>query len=163
MDIQHTIQNIATPIAEDMNLTIVGVRINTEKGTTVQVLLENKDGTPPTLDACEKLSRELGYTLDVEDAIQQAFTLEVSSPGMNRPLFSLNDVIRFKGKNAKVRLQEELDGKRAHTGKLGDVEGDSFTLHTDEGDVVIAWLDIKDAKLAPTQDEIKELLKQKSA
>lgn len=161
MSLVNTVTNIAEPIVADKGLVLAGIRINTEKGTVVQVLLENEDGTGANIDACTQVSRELGYTLEVEDTINQAYTLEVSSPGMNRPLFSLADVTRFNGKNAKIKLLTDVNDKKAHVGTLGKTDGDSFSIETTDGAVTIDWSNVKDAKLAPTNEEIQQLLKQK--
>jgi len=161
MTLIDTITAIAKPIIADKNLTLAGIRVNTEKGTVVQVLLENADGSGANVGDCAQVSRELGYAIEVEDAVKQAYTLEVSSPGLNRPLFDMADVTRFVGKNAKVKLFTEVADKKVHTGILGSVEGESFILHTSSGDVTINQEDIKDAKLAPTDQEIQQILKQK--
>jgi len=162
MTLVDTITDIALPIVEDKNLVLAGIRLNTEKGTVVQVLLENQDGTGANVGDCAQVSRELGYAIEVEDAVKQAYTLEVSSPGLNRPLFDMADVTRFLGKNAKIKLFTEVNDKKVHIGTLGAASGESFILHTKEGDVTIHQEDIKDAKLAPTDQEIQQLLKQKT-
>ena len=163
MNLVEAITQMVTPIAEDANLVVAGVLLSTDKGTVVQVLLENKDGSGASIDACASVSRQLGYTLEVEDTVAEAYTLEVSSPGMNRPLFSLKDVERFSGKQAKIKLFTEVADKKAHTGLLGKVDGDAFTLQTEEGDVTIHWDDVKDAKLKPSDAEIKEIMRASKA
>lgn len=163
MTLIDAVTDLVSPIVSDENLVLAGVLIGTDRGTVVQVLLENEDGSGASLEACEKVSRALGYELEVEDAIAEAYTLEVSSPGMNRPLFSINDIERFKGKQAKIKLFTEVVDKKAHTGLLGAVSGDTFVLQTEEGDISIAWDDVKGAKLKPSDAEIKEIMKNSKA
>jgi ribosome maturation factor RimP len=108
---------IAEPIAADLGLDLVRVRISGREGCTVQVMAERPSGEM-NVDDCADLSRALSPVLDVEDPIDRAYHLEVSSPGIDRPLVRARDFERWKGHEAKIELAVALDGRKRFRGRL---------------------------------------------
>ena len=86
-----------------------------------------------SIEDCAEVSREIGAILDVEDPLPSAYTLEVSSPGLDRPLRGADDYRRFAGRRAKVVMREPVDGQSFFKGKLGGVDDDAVTIETDDG------------------------------
>lgn len=114
---------IAEPVALDLGFRLVRVRILGRDGCTVQIMAERADGTM-NIDDCSRFSRALSATLDVEDPIDGHYNLEVSSPGMDRPLVRVSDFARWAGHEAKIELREMLDGRKRFRGLIGKVDAD---------------------------------------
>jgi ribosome maturation factor RimP len=118
----------------------------------LQLMAEPSNGDPMTVEHCEEISRAVSALLDVEDPITDAFTLEVSSAGLDRPLTRLADFERFKGYVAKAETRFLVEGRRRFTGTLlGVVDGDRIGIETEEGDAVqLPFADLMKAKLVAT-------------
>ncbi len=101
------------------------------------------------LKDCQRVSREVAALLDVEDPIPGQYNLEVSSPGVDRPLFSAEQFAAFTGEQAQVKLFGPIDGHRKLKGEITAVSGDTITLHCDGKDIDIGMADIRTAKLVP--------------
>ena len=101
------------------------------------------------IDECEAVSREVSAQLDVEDPISGNYTLEVSSPGIDRPLFTPDQFARFQGETAKVGLKLPQDGRRRLQGRIAQVDGDMITFDVDGQPVVVAFGNIEKARLVP--------------
>ena len=108
-----------------------------------------------TLDDCEKVSREVAATLDVEDVITSAYRLEISSPGLDRPLVKPEHFRRFRGEVAKVQMLAPVAGRRRFQGVLLDATDDAVTIETDDGPITLPLADIDKAKLVPNFDKEK--------
>jgi ribosome maturation factor RimP len=120
------------------------------KNSTLVVALENTDGSPVTLGDCEKVSRRLSTHLDILDPIKNAYQLEVSSPGLDRPLFTVQDYEKFQGHAVKLTLKMPRDGQKRFQGKLLGVKEDVIQLHTDEEESLsIPLSEIHRCKLIP--------------
>lgn len=133
---------------------------------TLNVMAERPDGTSPTLDECTQASRTLSAQLDVADIIGSPYTLEVGSPGLERPLETVADYTRFMGKQAKLTLTRPVENP-AGKGVLGSVVGtiteatDSAVTLTVEGHpLTLEYAQVRYAHLSPSADELKELMKQ---
>jgi ribosome maturation factor RimP len=119
------------------------------------------------VDECAEISGAVSAVLDVEDPLEDAYTLEVSSPGIDRPLTRLKDFETFEGYEAKIETTEMIDGRRRFKGVLAGVEGDEVLLNIEEGAETVTvglhydWL--SDAKLVLTDDLIREMLRQRKA
>ncbi len=100
-----------------------------------------------SLDQCSAVSRELGHYLDVEDIIPHAYTLEVSSPGLERPLRSPDDCRRYLGKMCKIRLHNAIENQKTYIGKIAAVEGDTITIQFEQKELLIHWDMINKARL----------------
>jgi len=123
---------LAAPLAARAGVEIVEIEFRREGGRAGRVLrlyLDKEGG--PSMDDLSRLSRALGEVLDAEDAVEGAYTLEVSSPGINRPLTRPEHFARFVGKRIRVRTRETIGGRRAFLGILGKVVEDRITLAQD--------------------------------
>ena len=110
------------PSIEGMGFELVRLRLMAGKKATLQIMAERSDGTMEVED-CAELSRQISAVLDVEDPIEREYTLEVSSPGIDRPLTRLKDFDLFEGYEAKIETAEMIDGRRRFKGTLAGVEG----------------------------------------
>jgi len=114
------IRSLAQPVVEGLGMELVDVAIVTDHGRRVLRVTIDKPGGV-TVDDCGDVSRELGTILDVEDPIPQSYSLEVSSPGLDRPLLSEKDFIRFSGKKARIKTREALEGRKNFKGTIDAV------------------------------------------
>ena len=147
------ITNIIRPVAEDLGYDVVRVQMLGGRRPTLQVMAEPIDGREMTVEDCARLSRELSPVLDVADAIEEAYRLEVSSPGLDRPLTRIRDYQRFNGEEAKIELDMPVNDRKRFTGKLRGVEDDVVLIECEPGDVVeIAFASIRRAKLVLTDE-----------
>ena len=138
------------PVAEDLGFRLVRVKVTPQNGCTVQVMAERPDGTMSVED-CEALSRALSPVLDLEDPVPQAYRLEVSSPGIDRPLTRLNDYTDWAGYEARVSLREPQGGRKQFSGTLDGVSGDEVKLTDKSGqEHVLPFSAISSAKLLLT-------------
>jgi ribosome maturation factor RimP len=117
-----------------MGLELVEVQFRQESGWVLRIFIDGKEGV--TIDNCASVSRQVGTYLEVEDIIRHAYTLEVSSPGAERPLKRVEDFIRFSGKKVRVKLNDPVDNQRVFCGILTDVDekNNRITLAVDGSD-----------------------------
>ena len=125
--VEARIARIAEPVANDLGYALVRVRVTPENGCTVQIMAEDARGRFTIAD-CERLSKDLSPVLDVEDPIDREYHLEVSSPGIDRPLVRARDFAAHIGDEAKVELADMLDGRRRFRGEIVAVDGDTVTI-----------------------------------
>ena len=111
----------------------------------VRIYIESPDGV--SIDQCAKVSRQVGLLLEVEDIIPGAFTLEVSSPGLDRRFFSTDQLRDYVGKKLTALAYDAVDGRRKFAGTLKDVANNRFTLTEETGDVTLVWTDLKEVRL----------------
>jgi ribosome maturation factor RimP len=155
---------IAEPVIEGLGLRLVRVKISGLSGCTVQIMAERPDGTM-TIDDCETLSRALSPVLDVADPIERAYRLEISSPGLDRPLVRRSDFEHHTGHTIKVEMAIAVEGRRRFRGSLIGTEGDSARLHRDPvapgeaPEVLLPIGDMAEAKVTLTDAVISESLK----
>lgn len=155
---------IITPVLEDMGFELVRVRLMGGKTHTLQIMAERPEGGIE-VDECAKISTAVSAVLDVEDPIVEQYNLEVSSPGIDRPLTRMKDFETFEGYEAKIETTELIDGQRRFKGLLAGVEGDEVLINVERGDEEVTlglnfdWL--SDAKLVLTDELISEMLKQR--
>ena len=160
--IDRRLAEIITPVIEDMGFELVRVRLMSGKSTTLQIMADKPDGGIE-VDDCAEISNAVGAVLDVEDPILDEYTLEVSSPGIDRPLTRLKDFDTFEGYEAKLETSEMIDGRRRFKGVLAGIEGDEVLVNLAEGTVGLKFDWLSDAKLVLTDDLIKEMLRQRKA
>ncbi|WP_299787520.1 ribosome maturation factor RimP [uncultured Marivita sp.] len=153
---------IVTPVIEDMGFELVRIRLMSGKTATLQIMAERPEGGIE-VDECAAISTAVSATLDVEDPILDTYTLEVSSPGIDRPLTRLKDFETFEGYEAKIETSELIDGRKRFKGVLAGVEGDEVLINLDEGTVGLKFDWLTDAKLVLTDELIKEMLKARKA
>ena len=160
--IDRRIADIIQPIVEDMGFRLVRVRLMSGKSKTLQIMAERPDGTME-VDDCANLSHAVSAVLDVADPISDAYALEVSSPGIDRPLTRLKDFDTYEGYEAKLETAELIDGRRRFRGVLAGVEGDEVLINVEEGTIGLKFDWLSEAKLVLTDDLIKEMLRQRKA
>ena len=134
------------PVLGAMGYELVGVEY-TGQGGMVRVYLDKQGGI--TLDDCQKVSYQLSGLLDVEDPIKGHYTLEVSSPGLDRPLFRAQDFDRFAGEQARIRLDVPLDGRRPSIGMLRGMRGGDVVIEVDGTEFEVPLSHIVRARLVP--------------
>ncbi len=160
--IDRRMAEIITPVIEDLGYELVRVRLMSGKESTLQIMADRPQGGIE-VDDCAKISHALSAALDVEDPILEPYTLEVSSPGIDRPLTRLKDFEMFEGYEAKIETDELIDGRRRFKGALAGVDGDEVLINVDEGTIGLQLDWLSDAKLVLTDDLIKEMLRQRKA
>ncbi len=151
------------PVLEDRGFRLVRVLITGREGQTVQVMAERPDGTM-VIEDCEAVSREISPLLDVHDPIPGSYRLEVSSPGIDRPLVRPSDFEDWAGHEAKVELKEPIDGRKRFRGTLEGFEDGEIRIEVDldqTGPNVIGLPVglVSDAKLVLTDELIREALR----
>jgi len=156
--IDRQLAGIVRPVIKDMGFELVRVRLMGGKAATVQIMAERPDGAIE-VDDCASISAAISATLDVEDPIAAAYTLEVSSPGIDRPLTRLADFGAWEGHEAKLETDEPVDGRRRFRGVLAGVRGDEVLIDTGEGAVGLKFDGLADARLVLTDKLIRETLK----
>jgi len=122
---------VAGPVLQGMGYRLVRIRITGEAGCTVQIMAERPDGSMQIED-CEAVSKALSPVLDVADPIDRAYRLEISSPGIDRPLVRRSDFERSHGHLAKIEMAVAYQGRKRFRGALSGVEGDAVRLHRDD-------------------------------
>jgi len=127
--LETRIARIVEPVANDMGYSLVRVKITAENGCTLQIMAEDENGRF-SINDCERLSKDVSPVLDVEDPIDREYHLEVSSPGIDRPLVRARDFERYVGHEAKIELTDLLDGRKRFRGiiKAADAETVTVTL-----------------------------------
>ena len=160
--IDRRMAEIITPVIEDMGFELVRVRLMGGKTHTLQIMAERPEGGIE-VDDCAQISTAVSATLDVEDPITEAYTLEVSSPGIDRPLTRLKDFEAFEGYEAKLETSELIDGRKRFKGVLAGVEGSEVLINVEEGTIGLEFDWLADAKLVLTDDLIREMLRQRKA
>ncbi|GAB7024178.1 ribosome maturation factor RimP [Salidesulfovibrio brasiliensis] len=140
---------IVRPETEGLGYTLWGISVSTGGGKKkVLIFIDGPDGV--TIDACAEVSRQVGLALEMEDAIPGAYTLEVSSPGLERRFFNVGQMAAYAGQTIDVRLWQAREGKRNYSGTLAETNDDSFVLETDKGPETFHWDDVKQARLVHT-------------
>ena len=150
--------DVINPIVDSMGFEIVRVRMMGGNTPTLQIMVQKPD-TTIEVDECAEVSNTVSAVLDVEDVISDAYTLEVSSPGIDRPLTRLKDFDHWIGYEAKVETSELIDGRKRFKGDLAGTEGDEILITIDEGTIGLKFDWLADAKLILTDDLIRDVLK----
>jgi ribosome maturation factor RimP len=155
---------VAGPVLQGMGYRLVRIKISGEAGCTVQIMAERPDGSMQIED-CEAISRALSPVLDVADPIDRAYRLEISSPGIDRPLVRRSDFERFGGHLVRIEMAIAHQGRKRFRGTLAGVEGNAVRLHRDDtradedADVLLVMEDISDARLVLTDELIAESMR----
>ena len=155
---------IAEPVLENLGYRLVRVRISGSDGCTVQVMAERSDGTM-TIDDCENASRALSPVLDVADPVERAYRLELSSPGIDRPLVRRSDFERYAGQTIKIEMATAVEGRRRFRGLLLGAEGDAARIRRDDAtadenaEILLPIEEMTEAKLVLTDALVADALK----
>ena len=158
--IDRRLAEIITPVIEDMGFELVRIRLMGGNTPTLQIMAERPEGGIE-VDDCAAISTAVSATLDVEDPIEDNYILEVSSPGIDRPLTRLKDFDTYEGYEAKLETADLIDGRKRFRGVLAGVEGDEVLINIEEGTVGLKFDWLAEAKLVLTDELIKEMLKQR--
>jgi len=155
---------VAEPVLEGLGFRLVRVRISGLAGMTVQIMAERADGTM-TVEDCETVSRTLSPVLDAADLIERAYRLEISSPGIDRPLVRRSDFERFTGSSIKIEMAVAVNGRRRFRGRILGTQGEAVHLHREDAgpdeasEIVLAIEDIAEARIVLSDDVIVQSLK----
>jgi len=162
------VATIAGPVVEQLGYRLVRIRVSSGEECTIQVMAERPDGTM-TVDDCEAISRALSPVFDVNEPIDRAYRLEISSPGIDRPLVRRSDFERYAGHLLKVEMEVPVGGRKRFRGILNGVEGDNARLTRDDpkaGEdpaVLLPITDMGEAKLVLTDELVSEALRAEKA
>ena len=156
------LEPILTPVIEAAGFRLVRLRLMGSKTKTLQIMAERPDGTMNVED-CAVLSHALLDFMEAENPIEGDYELEVSSPGIDRPLTRLMDFARYAGHEAKIELVAPLDGRKRFRGKLLGLDGNDVTVETQGARVSFPFKGIAEAKLVLTDELIAEDLKARKA
>ena len=158
--------DIVQPVIEGLGFELVRIRLMGGATRILQIMADKPEGGIE-VDHCGDISTAVSAVLDVEDPIEENYVLEVSSPGIDRPLTRLKDFEMWKGWEARIETTELIDGRRRFKGTLGGVEGEEVLIEIEDGKETVTiglqfdWL--SDAKLILTDELISEMLRQKKA
>ena len=156
--IDRRLAGIVQPLIEGMGYELVRLRLMSGKNTILQIMAEKPEGGIE-VDDCGKISGAISAVLDVEDPIEGEYALEVSSPGIDRPLTRLKDFDTWNGHEAKIETAELIDGRKRFKGPLRGTEGDEVLIEISEGTIGLKFDWLVDAKLVLTDELIAEMLK----
>jgi len=157
--IDRHLAEIIQPVIAGMGFELVRVRLTGNRSKTLQIMADRPDGGIVVAD-CARLSTALSAVLDVEDPIAETYTLEVSSPGIDRPLTRLKDFAAWSGHAARIETNELIDGQRRFKGTLASVDGDEVLIEIEQGTVGLKFDWLADAKLVLTDALITATLRQ---
>ncbi|MDX0639214.1 ribosome maturation factor RimP [Sinorhizobium medicae] len=161
--LDRRVADIIEPVLVDLGFRLVRVRMSGQNGLTLQVMTERNDGTM-TVEDCEEVSKAISPVLDVEDPIDKAYHLEVSSPGIDRPMVRRSDFIRWQGHLLKCETSVLVEGRKRFRGKIVSVDEDGFRLEPDqpaygeEAGVTIPFTALSEARLILTDELIRDAL-----
>ena len=162
--LDQRLADIIEPVIVDIGFRLIRVRMLNQNGMTMQVMAEKNDGTMSVED-CEQVSMAISPVLDVEDPIDKEYHLEVSSPGIDRPMVRKSDFVRWQGHLVKCETSILIDNRKRFRGKIVEAGADGFTLERDqvaygeEQKVTIPFTALSDAKLILTDDLIRDALR----
>ena len=149
---------LLNPILEDLGFEMVRVRLSNGNPSTLQIMADRLDGQIG-VDELAEINTSVGTILDVEDPIPENYTLEISSPGIDRPLTRIKDFDSFQGFEAKIETTELIDGRRRFRGVLAGVNNDEVLINLEEGTIGLKFTWLSEARLVLSDDLIKEMLK----
>ena len=158
------VAEIIEPVLVAMDFRLVRVRLLNQNGLTLQIMAERNDGTMD-VEGCEAVSMAVSPVLDVEDPIDKAYHLEVSSPGIDRPMVRKSDFVRWSGHIVKCETSILVDNRKRFRGKITEVNEDGFTVERDQvaygeaPSATIPFSALAEAKLILTDDLIRDALR----
>lgn len=159
---------VAAPVIEALGYRLVRARVSGADGCTVQIMAERPDGSM-TVEDCEVVSRALSPVLDVADLIERAYRLEISSPGIDRPLVRKSDFERYAGHLARIEMEVPINGRKRFRGLLGGTEGEAARLTRDDteageaAEILLPIGEMTEAKLVLTDDLVTLALRREKA
>ena len=155
MEIEARIGDILNPTLQIMGYDLVRVQISGSQQKTMQIMVERKDKAGMTVDDCANISREVSVILDVEEPLKGTYDLEVSSPGIDRPLVRPADFEHYAGFDAKIEMEAAIDGRKKFKGQLLGIEQGLVKIRFDAETHELPLSDIRRAKLLLTEELLK--------
>ncbi|MBT3991199.1 MAG: ribosome maturation factor RimP [Rhodospirillaceae bacterium] len=152
MSQEENIETLISPALESSGYELVRVQISGDKNKTLQIMAERVDEANMTVEDCAAISREISTILDVDDPISGTYSLEVSSPGIDRPLVRLKDFERYAGFEARVDMNFLVEGRKKFKGKLLGIQDDKVAIRMKEETFELPFGEIRRAKLLLTQE-----------
>ncbi len=163
MSLAERLTSLVEPSLDAMGYALVRLHLSSSRRPTLQVMAERRDGAPMSIDDCTNISRSLSAMLDMEDPIPSAYDLEVTSPGLDRPLVRPEDFDRFAGALAMVETLRPMEGRKKFKGRLLGRDGQgAVRVAAPEGDVTIPLAEVSRAKLVPDDATITAALRRHS-
>ena len=156
MQLEQKIEKMIEPAVSNLGFEIVRVQVSGNQNPTLQIMAEPILSTIMTVEHCAMISRAVAAVLDVDDPIQGNYTLEVSSPGIDRPLIKIQDFERFTGSEARIETLELIDGRKRFRGCLSVIQDGSVTISKDGMDWTIPFPLIRRAKLLAQEDQLAD-------
>lgn len=150
-----TIENMIDPSVIEAGYDLVRVHFSDERRKTLQIMIERRDRHPVTVDDCAKVSKIVSALLDVEDPVSDRYNLEVSSPGIDRPLVKVADYVRFSGFEVFIETKQVVKGQKKFHGRITDVEGMNIRLEFGNEFVDLPFEYIRRASLILTDELIE--------
>ena len=152
---------LLNPILEDSGFEMVRIRLSSGDPSTLQIMADRLNGQIG-VDDLANINTSIGTILDVEDPITENYTLEISSPGIDRPLTRKKDFDNYQGFEAKLETTELIDGRRRFKGILAGISDDEVLINLEEGTVGLKFNWLSDARLVLSDDLIKQMLRKKN-
>ena len=156
MQLEQKIEKMIEPAVSNLGFEIVRVQVSGNQNPTLQIMAEPIFDKVMTVEHCAMISRAVSAALNVDDPIQGNYTLEVSSPGIDRPLIKLQDFERFTGSEARIETSELIDGRKRFRGCLSVIQDGSVTISKDGMDWTIPFPLIRRAKLLAQEDQLAD-------
>lgn len=154
MQKKHHLQDMLEPTINNLGFDLVRILTIGNVNPTLQIMIERKDRQNMVVDDCATVSRAISAVLDENDPISGKYTLEVSSPGLDRPLVNLENFVRFAGFEAKVETDTEIEKRKRFKGRIVRVENDNIILLMDDKEWTIPFSAVAKAKLLLTDELI---------
>ena len=152
---------LLNPILEDLGFEMVRIRLSSGDPSTLQIMADHLNGQIG-VDDLANINTSIGTILDVEDPITENYTLEISSPGIDRPLTRKKDFDNYQGFEAKLETTELIDGRRRFKGILAGISNDEVLINLEEGTVGLKFNWLSDARLVLSDDLIRQMLRKKN-
>lgn len=150
MELERQVEAIIEPALEDMGYHVVRVMLSGSERKTLQVMIDRQDGAPISVDDCALASRTISVLMDVEDPISDQYVLEVSSPGLDRPLVKPRDFMRFQGENIKFETKALQEGRKRFKGVLKSADEEKVEILLEDDHLeTFSYGDIQKVKLIP--------------
>jgi ribosome maturation factor RimP len=159
MDVVSTIEQIIVPSINALGYSLVQLKLLDGKSKTLSIMAERADDVMMSFDDCEAITNAVSALLDVEEPISGAYSLEVCSPGLDRPLVKREDYTRFAGSEVRAETIITVGGRKRFKGVLQGIDGDNIKIQMPEGAVELPFSYIRTAKLVPSDEIVRKDLK----
>ncbi|MDE2029326.1 MAG: ribosome maturation factor RimP [Alphaproteobacteria bacterium] len=163
-DVERKVADLIADGIAAMGYELVRVRImGGGKHAALQIMAERKDGSGMTVEDCAAISRQASEKIEADPALAERYALEVSSPGIDRPLVRMKDYERYKGHVAKIELDAPVEGRKKFEGKIARVAGDAIVFEADKESLSVPFAAIEKAKLIMTDELLKAAMSGKAS